>query len=230
MSPTAPHQFELSLIEALEDSAPGSKAAWCSFSDQHWSDLTEEERQPLRRAVDKRRREFAAGRVAAKAGAAALGIALPSLPVGSQREPCWPCGLVGTITHDNISALAWLAPQAQWQGLGLDVECSTRLKPNTWRLLFNDDELAMLSASDDAELAVLMFSAKESIYKCLFPLVNRFVGYKEVSVLPEGRERLRVSLNAELATETGIRTMTVQAFHLGDRLATWTRLDESRSS
>ncbi|MEM7707380.1 MAG: 4'-phosphopantetheinyl transferase superfamily protein [Pseudomonadota bacterium] len=229
MSTSKPHQFELSLIQALEASAPGSKAAWCQFSDHHWSDLTGEERQPLSRAVDKRRREFAAGRVAAKAGAAALGIELSSLPVGSQREPCWPGGLVGTITHDNVSALAWLAPQAQWLGLGLDVECSTRLKPNTWRLLFNDDELGVLNASDDPTLAVLMFSAKESIYKCLFPLVKRFVGYKEVSVLPGNREQLEVVLNDELAAETAISAMTVQAFHLDDRLATWTWLTREPS-
>ncbi|MEO9111197.1 MAG: hypothetical protein ABI387_00960, partial [Lacunisphaera sp.] len=66
----------------------------------------------VERAVEKRQREFAAGRLAAKvalekldavAGEVALApgatITATAIPIGADRSPTWPPGIAGSITH-----------------------------------------------------------------------------------------------------------------------------------
>jgi hypothetical protein len=58
-------------------------------------------------AVPRRRAEFAAGRACARAALRRLGINGWPLLVGSKREPLWPAGVVGSITHtDGLVAAA----------------------------------------------------------------------------------------------------------------------------
>ncbi len=222
MTTAIPTLFEARLLGQLEQTVAGSCAERCDLQDHLWTELTHAERQPLQKAVAKRRREFAAGRVAAKRCAQRLGKPMASLPVGSQREPCWPQDLLGSISHDNVSALAWLAPSSQVAGLGLDVEQTSRLKSDTWRMLFTDQELRLLENSNDKELALILFSAKESIYKCLFPTVKRFIGYKEVSIEPQSGDLLVAAMNPELTQEAGLSELLVHSQRSEQRIATWT--------
>ncbi|MEM9533656.1 MAG: 4'-phosphopantetheinyl transferase superfamily protein, partial [Pseudomonadota bacterium] len=220
--------FERELIDRLHAAVPGSCAAAASFDDQRWHNLSGAEQQALARAVDKRRREFAAGRDAAKQCARRLGVRLASLPVGPQRQPCWPETLVGSITHDNVSALAWAARSDQVQSVGLDVEMAGRLKPDTWRLLFTEPELVWLQGTEGEPLALRLFSAKESVYKCIFPRVKRYVGYKEVTLAPADGETFRVVFEEQLAQEAGLAGLRVHTLSAPHRLATWCWLPDRR--
>src|SRR5208282_5779110 len=61
--------------------------------------LLPEEAAYLGRSVPKRAQEFAAGRVCARRALAELGVVDFPLRVGEDREPLWPEGTVGSITH-----------------------------------------------------------------------------------------------------------------------------------
>ncbi len=224
MSILLPTAFEVQLLDELEQAVDGSCAEQCTFQDRYWDELTAQERTPLAKAAVKRRREFAAGRRAAKKCAQRLGTPIDRLLIGSQREPCWPSQITGAISHDASSALAWLAPSEHLRGLGLDVEKASRLKRGAWRLLFTQAELSLLEKSDDSELALILFSAKESVYKCLFPTVNRYVGYKEVSLEPTADNQLHCVTNEALAEESGVSDLLVWFLRGPKRLATWTWL------
>lgn len=221
-------RFEQELTDRLQQAVPGSCAATADFDDRRWHHLSAAEQQALARAVGKRRREFAAGRDAAKQCARQLGIELDSLPVGPQRQPCWPAAMVGSITHDNVSALAWAASADCVQSLGLDVEMTGRLKRDTWRLLFNRPELDWLDGSQEEQLALRLFSAKESVYKCIFPRVRRYVGYKEVTLSPAEPDAFCVTFDEQLAQETGLRDLQVSSLRAPHRLASWCWLPHER--
>ncbi|MFF9486115.1 hypothetical protein [Streptomyces sp. NPDC014676] len=80
---------------------PGWARAVETYVDAPVTALHDEEREPLApAAVERRRREFATGRVCARQALAALGVP-PSgpLPRGSAGAPSRPGGVRGGITH-----------------------------------------------------------------------------------------------------------------------------------
>lgn len=140
------------------------------------------EARAVDRAVESRQREHATGRVFARTAIAALGIVAAPLLTGPAREPIWPAGIVGAISHSR--SLAWAAAARQDSGiigLGIDLEQFGRLQPSLYRRLFTREEVRFIEATD-AESATLLFSAKEAIYKAVFPLAGRFIGFQEVEL------------------------------------------------
>src|SRR4051812_2128234 len=63
--------------------------------------LFSEELEVVSRAVAKRKREFALGRMCAHRALSALGVPACGLPMAADRSPVWPSGIVGSITHSG---------------------------------------------------------------------------------------------------------------------------------
>ncbi|HEX7238844.1 MAG TPA: 4'-phosphopantetheinyl transferase superfamily protein [Longimicrobiaceae bacterium] len=150
----------------------------------HADSLFPVERQTVARAVAKRTREFSTGRLCARAAMSALGVPPHPVPVGPQREPVWPDGVVGTISHGGALCLAAAARQDHLLGLGIDLEVGDPLDPELRRLICTPDELRGIPAWPDAGVDPhkLVFSAKEALYKALFPRAQRFIDFLEVEI------------------------------------------------
>jgi 4'-phosphopantetheinyl transferase EntD len=163
--------------------------------------LLEAERQMLGRgAVARRVAEFAAGRHCARLALRELGIEAGPIPIGERGAPQWPAGVTGSISHGAELAGAVAARTTAYSGLGLDIERRGRLAPQLYRLLFTEQELA---APITPDLAVLLFSAKEAVYKAAFPLLRQWIDFTEVLIEVDTencRFRVRpVAREAELA-------------------------------
>lgn len=129
-------------------------------------------------AVDKRRREFAAGRAAAHQAMRQLGFDPVAIPVGENRAPIWPEHLVGSITHTRSCAMAVVAPAGDIRGLGIDVEEDKPLADDLWPAICSPQEQDWLRQQDNpGQLAKLVFSAKEAAYKCQFTISERYYGF-----------------------------------------------------
>lgn len=143
----------------------------------------------LANAVAKRRVEFAAGRLCARD---ALRLCAPAVAdevvaIGAQREPCWPAEIVGAIAHTNGYAAAAVARTSQMRGVGLDIErwMDAHSPSRIGAKIAHDDELQGLVAQTrwpPSEVLTLVFSAKESLYKCLYPEVRRYFGFLDAWV------------------------------------------------
>jgi len=130
-----------------------------------------------------RRREFAHGRSCARAALATLGYADTPIPVGTMREPVWPDGVVGSITHCGPHAAAVAAHRRVTEGLGIDLEASEPLETGQVALICRPAERGWLQRhADRPELAKLLFSAKESLYKCLWPSVRQFIDFPAIGI------------------------------------------------
>ncbi|MBA2669899.1 MAG: 4'-phosphopantetheinyl transferase superfamily protein [Gemmatimonadetes bacterium] len=129
----------------------------------------------LRQAVASRRRAFLAGRYCARRALAALlpGGAELQVGYGPHGAPIWPDGVVGSITHTGSLASAAVALATDVRGLGIDSERLERFERSTdiARLVVLPEESA-IGVPDRLRLP-LVFSAKEAIFKCLYPLVGR---------------------------------------------------------
>ena len=140
----------------------------------------------LQDAVSHRRAEFICGRLCAREALKRLGATYFDIPMGADRSPIWPSGFVGSITHAEGMAFAAVARSVQAQSLGLDVE---KIMPRDTALelasiLAMPDEYDRLAQSpwDHPLLTTAIFSAKETIFKCLYPVVNRQFDFTEVEI------------------------------------------------
>lgn len=145
--------------------------------------------QRLASAVLKRRVEFLAGRYCARA---ALRVRAPEvaenvIATGEQREPLWPEGIVGAISHTNGYAAAAVAHTTNVRGVGLDIErWVTPAAPATiGSHVARPRELETLVAQTSwaaPEALTVVFSAKETLYKCLYPEVRRYFGFHDAAI------------------------------------------------
>jgi 4'-phosphopantetheinyl transferase EntD len=149
------------------------------------ADLFVEEAQAIASAVDSRRRQFTAGRWLARHAWRELGHEPAPLVNDANRVPIWPAGLIGTITHTNIWCAAAVARSSDVAGIGADVEAATPLELGLWDRVCLPDEQAFLRGQP-APLAGLLakavFSAKESIYKALYPRIRTFLDFKGMRI------------------------------------------------
>lgn len=134
------------------------------------------------RAVDKRLREFAAGRQAARSAMAALGLPAVPLPMGADRAPHWPAGVLGSITHTDTACLAAVALSDAVQGVGIDLEPDGRLDPDLWDTILLPAEVMALPRDGAGQAALLVFAAKEAAYKAQYALTRSLIDFHALQV------------------------------------------------
>lgn len=146
----------------------------------------------LLQASPKRQREFHAGRSCAARALRLAGLVdacAELIEINEDRSPRWPAGFVGSITHTDGLVCAAVASTQRLRGLGIDSEKTMSpetlsevgtqiLLPSEWQLFLQGLDRRL----SREEFATLVFSSKESIYKCFRPLVGRYIDFKEAEI------------------------------------------------
>ena len=148
--------------------------------------LYEEEATCLLKAVDKRRIEFAAGRECARRALKELGVFEQAILQGPSREPLWPSGIVGSITHCEGYCAAAVASGRDLLSIGIDAELNSPLPDGVLKVVAVEDEIEMLQALRDEHRICwdrLLFSVKESIYKAWYPVGRSWLDFDEARVI-----------------------------------------------
>lgn len=188
--------------------------------------LHPDEVRRISRATERRRKEFAAGRMCARAGLAALDLATERpLGMADDRSPIWPDEATGSISHTGGYCVAVVAPRpdrtaASGFGLGIDAEQLGRVTENLHRILFTPAErawLVALPAEERADAATTVFSAKEAFYKAQHPLTRRWVGFQDVTAV-RSASGLVLSPATDLAALRGLRWPQSVAVARRDRI------------
>ncbi|RQO49110.1 4'-phosphopantetheinyl transferase [Pseudomonas sp. KBW05] len=154
----------------------------------------------IQRSVAKRQAEFLAGRLCARAALQQLD-QLDCIPaIGDDRAPVWPGHISGSITHSTGHAAAIVGHKAQWRGLGMDLENVMPLD-RAERLageILTADELKRMAEVPREQIALLVtltFSVKESLFKALYPIVQKRFYFEHAEVVEwneSGAVRLRL--------------------------------------
>lgn len=167
----------------IEEILPSHVASATVFGDEDTGGLWPSEALLMSRAVDSRVREFANGRSCARRALSKIGIKAGPILVGPQREPLWPQGITGSITHCPGYCAAAVALHEETLALGIDAEIDAPLPEGVLSLIASEREATWLAGRCDAtSWGRLLFSAKESVYKALFPLMRRWLDFKEVEI------------------------------------------------
>ena len=136
-------------------------------------------------AAPHRQREFVAGRLIARTLSDQLDLPPAPLRRAEDRAPLWPADRVGSLSHcDTLCAAAIGIPTAI-RSVGIDIETIGRVEPKLWPTLFTEREAGYFRSLPPERVALettLFFSAKESFYKCQYPLTQSWVGFQDVEV------------------------------------------------
>jgi 4'-phosphopantetheinyl transferase EntD len=133
----------------------------------------------------KRMADFSTGRYCAIKALEQLGIQNAIIPIGEDKAPVWPKGIVGSISHCDSLTGAIVAKSSDHISLGLDIEEIGRVTPDLWDLVFTEKEknyLSSLSDDDKRLQSTAIFSIKEAFYKFQHPLTKTFLDFLDVEV------------------------------------------------
>ena len=153
--------------------------------------LTINEKQAASKFSSKRLQDFSTGRYCARKALAAIGPENAEILVGDDKQPIWPIGYVGSISHSGKLVGAVTGKTSQIRSIGLDIETIGKIKPEMWRLLYTEAETDFLNSFTGEELAyytTLLFGFKESFYKLQFPLTKTFLNFTDVELKSFGNK------------------------------------------
>ena len=138
----------------------------------------------------KRKFEFIAGRKCARKALAHFGVPPCPIPIGTNREPIWPPGFVGSITHCEGFIAAAVAKSSDYLSLGIDAEQNRHIPTEIENMILTEPEMKFIQEQPSGEtISLLIFSAKESIYKCTYPLVKQYIDFLDVDIVIEMAEK-----------------------------------------
>jgi 4'-phosphopantetheinyl transferase EntD len=192
----------------------------------HGEELFPDEFVLVEKAVTVRQREFRAGRVYVRKALNQLG--LSGVPIGrrTQRDPVWPSGIVGSITHNRWMCAVAVARSASVRALGIDIEddqpididCAayvTSVREMRWRTEFES-----LRSKD---LPKTLFAIKESVFKAYYPSTRAFLDFCDIEVELELRgDRFCASLvNDYKPSFRGIRSFEGRYGFAGGAIAVY---------
>lgn len=128
--------------------------------------------------------EFRHGRACARRALLRLGATPSDIPVGAHREPIWPAGIVGSISHAGAAAAAVVARATALRSVGLDIERAGALEPGLAARICTAEELRRYATggASPGEAEMLVFVLKEAAYKALWPCIGRFLDFHDLEV------------------------------------------------
>lgn len=151
------------------------------------------EEAAVARAVPKRRREFAFGRMALRRAIREVGHHLPDdhpIAVRPDRQPDLPCTIRTSLSHSGGYCIAVASPCT-------DISIGVDLEPIDQRLPERLAELVMPYRIHGAADPLLAFCIKEALFKAQYPVTARMLDFCDVPVVI-GADRFRGCLGNRL--------------------------------
>lgn len=136
-------------------------------------------------AVPKRKAEFLAGRFVVKQAINMLDIEPLEISIGLHRAPQWPNGIVGSISHSGNKAFCFLSQFSSRVGIDYEEFISNKIAEEIKYSIISVEEEQLCSSSEYSfnQILTMIFSAKESLFKALYPSVKRYFDFLDVRVL-----------------------------------------------
>ena len=137
-----------------------------------------------------RKEHYRSGRICAGEVLSKLGArGQPVLRDPQTREPLWPEGISGAITHSGNWAAAAAGKTSDVSGIGIDLEdlerqVDSRISRN---VCIPEEKKWLQECGEDCleQNLKIIFSAKESIFKAFFPYTRTYLHFHDARILME---------------------------------------------
>jgi enterobactin synthetase component D len=139
-------------------------------------------------------RQFSATRVAASRLLRNFGETNTQLARLDDGSPDWPPGIVGSISHSANCIFIAIARREDVRALGIDVETviSPEVRSEIGSVYMNKNEMSLMG--DEGLAPTICFFAKESLFKCIYPITKRYFGYEDAEVTSLDYQACRPSI------------------------------------
>jgi enterobactin synthetase component D len=138
------------------------------------------------KSVTKRQSEFLAGRMMARSALELLTDDKITVDIGENRSPVWPNDIVGSISHSAQMALSIVSKKYTCRYVGCDIEpvITFTTQSEISDSIVNSDEKTLINNSqlESCVAFTLIFSAKESLFKALYPYVKCYFDFRDAEV------------------------------------------------
>lgn len=143
-----------------------------------------EEELLIAKSVAKRRNEFITARYCARIALGRLRVPPVSILKGDKGEPCWPDGVVGSLTHCSGYRGAVVGRSAAVRSVGIDAEPHEMLPNGVLDVISLPEERSEMRRKLPSVLYWdrILFCAKEATYKAWFPLTKRWLGFEDAHI------------------------------------------------
>jgi enterobactin synthetase component D len=104
--------------------------------------------------------------------------------IGEDRAPIWPMGIIGSISHSDRLAAALLDKNTDCLAVGLDIQpvSSLTLAQDLKNIILHPLEIKRFAHQFNAIIFDLIFSAKETLFKALYPSCSVFFDHQDAEV------------------------------------------------
>jgi len=154
-----------------------------TYDDPPRMNILPEEEPLVARSVAKRRNEFVTVRYCARQALGELGVAPAPILKGDKGEPCWPDGIVGSLTHCTGFRGAAVGRSGAVRSVGIDAEPHDVLPNGVLDAISLPAERAELrELPTGLHWDRILFCAKEATYKAWFPLTHRWLGFEDAHI------------------------------------------------
>lgn len=160
-------------FDALRQRVSGDGLFWGRASIGETCTLAPIESAAMARATPQRLTEFSAGRLAARRAMKAAWLPPVPVPMGADRAPVWPERISGSISHAGGLAVCVISCDDRHRMVGVDLERDAPLAA--------DIGPEIVHAADVGDPAAV-FSAKEAVFKALFPTTGVMFGFDGMRV------------------------------------------------
>ncbi|MGA7051275.1 MAG: 4'-phosphopantetheinyl transferase [Mycobacterium sp.] len=154
------------------------------YSDLPGLEPLPEEEPLIAESVAKRRNEFITVRHCARLALGELGVRPVPILKGDKGEPCWPDGVVGSLTHCTGYRGAVVGRSTAVRSVGIDAEPHDMLPKGVLDAISLPAERSEIPREMPANLHWdrILFCAKEATYKAWFPLTKRWLGFEDAHI------------------------------------------------
>lgn len=172
-----------SLLSGVLPGVTGALAAAEMYTDPPELAPLPEEEPLIAKSVIKRRNEFITARYCAREALGELGVPPVAILKGEKGEPCWPDGIVGSLTHCEGFRGAAVARRDVVRSVGIDAEPHDALPKGVLEAVSLPGERAELRAMPTGlHWDRILFCAKEATYKAWFPVTRRWLGFEDAHI------------------------------------------------
>lgn len=152
----------------------------------------------IQHAVTNRQAEFLAGRLAAREAMCRIGVNITELNIGPMRQPLWPKGVTGSITHVNSLCAAIAVPSDVVSGIGIDIERSmdAATADAVRDIVLTEKEQTIFAKNcliDPNVLLTIVFSAKESFFKATSSHIGHYFEFHALQLIRLDAARRRLT-------------------------------------
>ncbi len=162
--------------------------------------------------IPTRKAQFLAGRIAAKKALSSFKLPTSEhqVGIGDSREPIWPEGSLGSISHAGKASITCIKKQPKNPaGLGIDIQetiaCDLRKQISSTVLSHKETLLFKqgFRGISEPEIFTLLFSAKESFFKAAFNSVGEYFDFTDVSIvaLDVTKQQITLRTNKRLSDD-----------------------------